>query len=54
MANATYSADSASLPPFLLLPGVRRDLIAAMRSRVLELGFAPTAAVGAFTILLTA
>lgn len=54
MAKATYNADSASLPLFLLLPGVRPDLIAARRARGLEPGFAPTAAIGAFSILITA
>jgi hypothetical protein len=56
MAKATYSADSASLPSFLLLPEVRPDQREAMRLRVLEPGFPPasTAAVGAFTTLLTA
>jgi hypothetical protein len=50
MAKATYSADSASLPPPLLLPEVRLDLVEVTCSRVLELGLAPatTDAIGAF------
>ncbi|MBB4374124.1 hypothetical protein GGD63_006953 [Bradyrhizobium sp. cir1] len=40
MAKATYSADSASLPPFLLLPEFRPDLVEAMHPRRTEPGFA--------------
>jgi hypothetical protein len=56
MAKATYSADSASLPPSLLLPEVRLDLIEATCPRVLKPGLAPASAdaVSAFPTSLTA
>jgi hypothetical protein len=56
MAKATYSADSAFLPPSPLLPEVRLDLVEATCPRVPKPGLAPasTDAIGAFPTPLTA
>jgi hypothetical protein len=45
MANVTYTADSAPLPPSLLLSEPRPNVIAAKRLRVEEPPFAETNAV---------